>query len=182
LTHQHHDRHCHHCLRSKTYAISPFARHIAAINVIVIICGYAPIGVECRQEVGSEGSEGSHFTLYPILKFFIFLLGAAIRMPFLGVVQYKTTTFTIRRPALNVFWHADRRESSSTRLSAARSAQICLLRHAAWGWRGWSRNVATARTKQANQNIGSTIPQLTSPNMRRLARVMPRKSREQGSS
>jgi len=61
-------------------------------------------------------------------------------MPFLGVVQYKTTTFTIRRPALNVFWHADRRESSSTRLSAARSAQICLLRHAAWGWRGWYRS------------------------------------------
>jgi hypothetical protein len=44
--------------------------------------------VSSRRPVGSEGS---HFTLYSILKFFIFLVGAAIRMPFLGAVQYKTT-------------------------------------------------------------------------------------------
>ena len=51
LTHQHHG-HCHHCLRSKTYAISPFARHIAAINVIVIICGYAPIELSVVKKWG----------------------------------------------------------------------------------------------------------------------------------
>jgi len=41
-------------------------------------------------------------------------------MPFLGVVQYKTTTFTIRRPALNVFWHAARRDGPDLFAAACR--------------------------------------------------------------
>jgi hypothetical protein len=51
------------------------------------------------------------------------------------------------------------------------------------GWRGWSRNVATALpSRLADQNVGSTIPQFTSPNMRRLARVMPRRRPEKAAN
>jgi len=38
----------------KTYAIRPFARHIAAMNVIVIIRGYAPIELSLVKTTGGE--------------------------------------------------------------------------------------------------------------------------------